>query len=86
MSEKELKQLEKALSLVNDEVFNSVMQSYIDSYGLEMDVTRENCVEFLEVVYNIQSAEEQIDFEYFYDILTTFIKNALDEMLYPEEE
>ncbi len=86
MSEKELQKLEKALSLVNDEIFNSVMQTYLDNYGLDMDVTRDNCVEFLENIYDIQSVEEQIDFEYFYDVLTTFIKNTLDEMLYPYSE
>ena len=81
MSDKELQQLEKALSLVSDEVFTAVMQTYLENYGLDMDVTRENCADFLETVYTIQAAEEDIDFEYFYDVLTTFIRNTLDDML-----
>ena len=81
MSDKELQQIEKALSLVSDEVFATVMQTYLDNYGLDMEVTRDNCVDFLENIYNIQSAEEDIDFEYFYDVLTTFIRNTMDDMM-----
>ena len=43
MSEKELQQIEYALSLVSDPVFSTVMQQYINSNGIEEDVTRENC-------------------------------------------
>ena len=81
MTDKELQQVERALSLVSDEVFAAVMQIYLDNYGLDMDVTRDNCLGFLENIYDIQSAEEEIDFEYFYDVLTTFIRNTLDEMM-----
>ena len=81
MSDKELQQIEKALSLVSNEVFATVMQTYLDNYGLDMEITRDNCVDFLENIYNIQSAEEDIDFEYFYDVLTTFIRNTLDDMM-----
>jgi len=81
MSDKELQQIEKALSLVSDEVFATVMQTYLDNYGLDMEVTRDNCVDFLDNIYNIQSAEEDIDFEYFYDVLTTFIRNTMDDMM-----
>ena len=63
MSDKELQQIEKALSLVSNEVFATVMQTYLDNYGLDMEITRDNCVDFLENIYNIQSAEEDIDFE-----------------------
>ena len=81
MSDKELQQIEKALSLVSNEVFATVMQTYLDNYGLDMEITRDNCVDFLENIYNIQSAEEDIEFEYFYDVLTTFIRNTLDDMM-----
>ena len=57
------------------------MQTYLDNYGLDMEITRDNCVDFLENIYNIQSAEEDIDFEYFYDVLTTFIRITLDDMM-----
>ena len=81
MSDKELQQIEKALSLVSNEVFATVMQTYLDNYGLDMEITRDNCVDFLENIYNFQSAEEDIDFEYFYDVLTTFIRNTLYDMM-----
>lgn len=81
MSDKELQQIERALSLVSDEVFSNVMQIYLDDYGLNMEVTRDNCVDFLENIYNIQAAEEEIDFEYFYDVLSTFIRNTMDDMM-----
>ena len=81
MSDKELQQIEKALSLVSNEVFATVMQTYLDNYGLDMEITRDNCVDFLDNIYNIQSAEEDIDFEYFYDVLTTFIRNTMDDMM-----
>ena len=81
MSDKELQQIEKALSLVSDQVFDSVMQIYLDNYGLDMEVTRENCADFLESIYNIQASEEDIDFEYFYDVLSTFIQNTVAEMM-----
>ena len=48
---------------------------------LDMEFTRDNCVDSLENIYDIQSAEEDIDFEYFYDVLTTFIRNTLDDMM-----
>ena len=85
MSEKELQRIEYALSLVGDQVFSDVMQQYVDNNGIEEDVTRENCVEILENIYDTQVAEEDIDFEYFYDVLTTFIQNSLSELLYGEE-
>ena len=85
MSEKELQKIEYALSLVGDRVFSDVMQQYVDNNGIEEDVTRENCVEILENIYDTQVADEDIDFEYFYDVLTTFIQNSLSELLYGEE-
>lgn len=81
MSDKELQQIEKALSLVSDEVLTTVMQIYLDNYGLDMEVTRDNCVDFLENIYDIQSADEDIDFECFYGLLTTMIRNTIDEMM-----
>ncbi len=81
MSDKELQQIEKALSLVGDQVFDAVMQIYLDNYGLDMEVTRDNCADFLESIYNIQAGEEDIDFEYFYDVLSTFIQNTVAEMM-----
>ena len=85
MSEKELKQIEYALSLVSDPVFTAVMQQYINSFGIEEDVTRDNCVEILENIYELQVAEEEIGFDYFYDVLTTFIQDELAVLLSIEE-
>lgn len=85
MSEKELQQIEYALSLVSDPVFSTVMQQYINSNGIEEDVTRENCAEILDNIYEAQVAEEEIGFDYFYDVLTTFIQEALAELLSIEE-
>lgn len=48
---------------------------------LDMEFTRDNCVDSLENIYDIQSAEEDIDFEYFYDVLTTFIRDTMDDMM-----
>jgi len=86
MSDKELQRIEKALSLVSDPVFNAVMQNYLDSYGLDMEVTRDNCVDLLENIYNLQVEEEEIGFDYFYDVLCTLIQDTVAEMLYPEED
>mgnify|MGYP003302893103 CR=1 FL=1 len=85
MSEKELQQIEYALSLVSDPVFSAVMQQYIDSNGIEQDITRENCTKILESIYEAQVAEEEIGFDYFYDVLTTFIQDSLAELLSIEE-
>ena len=85
MSEKELKQIEYALSLVSDPVFTAVMQQYINSFGIEEEVTRDNCVEILENIYELQVAEEEIGFDYFYDVLTTFIQDELAVLLSIEE-
>lgn len=82
MSEKELQQIQYALSLVSDPVFAAVMQQYIDSNGIEEDVTRDNCAEVLENIYEAQVAEEEIGFDYFYDVLTTFIQDALAELIH----
>lgn len=85
MSEKELNQITYALSLVSDPVFSAVMQQYIDSNGIEEEVTRENCAEILDTIYEAQVAEEEIGFDYFYDVLTTFIQDSLAELLSIEE-
>ena len=85
MSEKELNQITYALSLVSDPVFSAVMQQYIDSNGIEEEVTRENFAEILENIYEAQVAEEEIGFDYFYDVLTTFIQDSLAELLSIEE-
>ena len=85
MSEKELQKIEYALSLVSDPVFSAVMQQYIDGNGIEEEITRENCGEILENIYEAQVAEEEIGFDYFYDVLTTFIQDALAELLFNEE-
>ena len=53
------------------------MQQYIDDNGIEEEVTRENCAEILEGIYETQAAEEEIGFTYFYDVLTTFIQDTL---------
>ena len=85
MSEKELQKIEYALSLVSDPVFSAVMQQYIDSNGIEEEITRENCAEILGIIYEAQVINEEIEFDYFYDVLTTFIQDALAELLFNEE-
>lgn len=80
-----MEQVTYALSLVSAPVFSAVMQQYIDDNGIEEEVTRENCAEILEGIYETQAVEEEIGFTYFYDVLTTFIQDTLAELLSMEE-
>ena len=84
MDKLEYEKLEKAMSVVSEELLPNVLSTYIDSYGLPFEANKENCMVILETAFEIQREDEGISFDEFYDVLTEFINMAIDEELYPD--